>query len=70
MALFDVGQKGHFFEKKNKKKWHQTFHHPHPISFLSALHQNKGLHNFHKRTRLGPDWVRKEVNFFKCFASK
>ena len=55
MALFDVGQKGHFFEKKKKKKWHQTFHHPDPVSFLSPLHQNKGLHNFHERSRLGPD---------------
>ena len=33
------------------KKGNQKFHHPlfNPIPFLSVLHQNKALNNFHKR---------------------
>ena len=38
-------EKGHFF-KKRTPKIPPT---PYSISFLSVLHQNKALHNFHKR---------------------
>ena len=59
MAVFDIGQEGHFFMKKGTflKKKHKKFHAsrpprpppPYSIPFLSVLHQNKALHNFHKR---------------------
>ena len=45
-ATFDIGQKGHFFEKK---KCPQNFTPPYSIPFLSVLHQNKALHNFCKK---------------------
>ena len=44
----DISQKGHFFEKKYQKKITILY----SISFLSVLHQNKALHNFHKRGAL------------------
>ena len=40
-TVFDIGQKGHFFEK--------NFTTSYSISFLSVLHRNKALYNFHKR---------------------
>ena len=40
-----LSKKGTFFEKK---KEHQKFHHPLFNFFLSVLHKNKALHNFHK----------------------
>ena len=40
----DISQKG-LFEKKHQKKITILY----SISFLSVLHQNKALHNFHKR---------------------
>ena len=44
-AAFSIGQKSHFFEKRHQK-FHPTSY---SISFLSVLHQNKVLYNFHKR---------------------
>ena len=58
-----LAKKGTFFKKKGT----EAFTTPYSIPFLSVLHQNKGLHNFHKKSRLGPDWVWKKVNFFKAF---
>ena len=40
------GRRGHFFMKKEPKKFHFP---PYSIPFQSALHQNKSLHNFQKR---------------------
>ena len=45
MGASDIGQKGHFLGKKGTK----YFTTPYSIIFLSVLHQNKALHNFHKR---------------------
>ena len=41
-------KKGTFLGKK-KKRARKNFTTPYSISFLSVLHQNKALHNFHKR---------------------
>ena len=46
-ATSDVGQKGYFLKKK--KKGHQKFPHLLFNPILSALQENKALHNFHKR---------------------
>ena len=43
--VFNIGQKGHIFEKKGTKQ----FTNPYSIPFQSVLHQNKALHNFHKK---------------------
>ena len=55
LAASNIGQNGHFFfffsffffffEKKGTKNLTT----PYSIPFLSVLHQNKALHNFHKR---------------------
>ena len=44
-AASNIGQNGHFFQKKGTK----NFTTPYSLLFLSVLHQNKTLHNFHKR---------------------
>ena len=52
MAVFDIGQKGHFFMKKGhlfEKKAPRILPSPYSIPFLSVLHQNKALYSFHKR---------------------
>ena len=38
-------KKGHFLWKKGTK----NLTHPYSIPFLSVLHQNKALYNFHKK---------------------
>ena len=45
-AVFNIGQKVHYFLKKKSTK---NFNSPYSIIFPSVLHQNKALHNFHKR---------------------
>ena len=42
--MLDIGQKECFFEKKDPQK----FTTPCSIPFLSVLHENKALHNFHE----------------------
>ena len=56
MAVFNIGQKKHFFEKKTPKISPPLF------NLFCVLHQNKSLHNFHKRgqrsiieSKKGPD---------------
>ena len=44
-AVSNIGQKGQFFGKKDTK----NLSIPYSIPFLSVLHKNKALHNFHKR---------------------
>ena len=44
-TVSNISQKGHFFKKKVTK----NFPTPYSIPFLSVMHQNKALHNFHKR---------------------
>ena len=55
----DIGQKGHFLKKK--KKGHQKFHHHYSIPLQSDFHQNKTLHNFHKRGAVSNCWTHKRV---------
>ena len=43
-AASDIDQKECFFQKKG----HQNFTTPYSIPFLSVLHENKSLHNFHE----------------------
>ena len=47
-AASDIGKKGH-----------KKFHHPLFNPFLSVLHQNKALHNFHK---MGQDPIARCIN--------
>ena len=44
-AASNIDQNGHFFFIKKQTKNLTT---PYSIPFLSVLHQNKALHNFHK----------------------
>ena len=44
-AASHIGQKGHFFDKKSTI----NFTTPNSIPFISVLHQNKALCNFHKK---------------------
>ena len=57
-----LAKKGTFFEKKG----HQTFYHPLFNPFLSVLHQNKALHNFHKRGQHPIPGSIKSLIFFCC----
>ena len=45
-AVFDINQKGHFFEKRAPKISPPPTY---SIPFLSGLHQNKALYNFPKK---------------------
>ena len=38
-----------FLKKKKKKKGNKNLTTPNSIPFLSVLHRNRALHNFHKR---------------------
>ena len=57
-AAFDIGQKENFFMKKRglflKKRPQKFLSALYSISFLSVLHHNKALLNFHKR---GQRWI-------------
>ena len=46
-AASNIGQNGHFFNKRGTK----NFPTPYSIPFPSVLHQKKALHNFDKRTQ-------------------
>ena len=47
-AASDIGQKGHFFEKKKGTK---NFTTPYSVYFLSVLDQKKTSHNFQKKAQ-------------------
>ena len=48
LAASNIGQMGFFFLKK-KKVGAKNLTAPYSVPFLSVLHQNKALYNFHKR---------------------
>ena len=58
-----MARRGHFFWKKCTK----NFTSPYSIPFLSVLHQNKALHNFHKRGTHEKSRVRLDVVRIHCY---